>query len=516
MNNTFFSIILALSAINLFLYLSSNIHIYQLNHYKVDAQINWIGRNILKLLIQSVIYVILILAINIDISIYSALTIGLLLLAIFINIPKKAKKPLVYTSRVKRLIISTYILIGIAFLVIRQQNIILIISYVLMGLTPILVLLMDFINKPINNLVNRKYVNEAKKIIDEMPNLIVIGITGSYGKTSTKNYLYKLLSSKYNVLMTPKNYNTTLGVTMTIRNELKATHEIFICEMGATRVNDIKEICDIVKPKYGIITSIGPQHLESFKSIENVVKTKFELADSLPEDGIAFLNYDNNYIREHKISKKMVTYGIEKSKEKDYLAYEINATDKGLSFKMKDADTEEYTFNTKVLGKHNIVNISGCIAVASKLGIPMKTLVQRVKLIEAVEHRQQLIESGSDLIIDDAYNSNPSGAESALETLNMFEGEKILITPGMIELGEKQYDCNYEFGKQAAKVCDHIILVGKKQTKPIYDGIMSMKYKKEKLQVVEDVKEGIKIARSLKTGKKRRVILLENDLPDNY
>lgn len=516
MNNILFSAILVLSAINLFFYLSANIHIYQLNHYKPDAQINWIGRNIIKLMLQSIIYVILIFAINLEQSIYGALAIGLLLVAIFINIPKKAKKPLVYTSRVIRLIITTYVLIAITFLIIRQQNIILIISYVLMALTPLLMLLMDLINRPINALVNRKYVNEAKKIIDGMPNLIVIGVTGSYGKTSTKNFLYKLLSSKYNVLMTPKNYNTTLGVTRTIRDELKATHEIFICEMGATRVNDIKEICDIVKPKYGIITSVGPQHLESFKTIENVIKTKFELADSLPEDGIVFLNYDNKYIKNNKVNKNKVTYGIEKTKGKDYQAYDISATDKGLSFKMKDEDNQEYIFNTKVLGKHNIVNIAGCVAVASKLGIPMKTLVQRVKLIEPVEHRQQLIESGSDLIIDDAYNSNPSGAESALETLGMFEGEKILITPGMIELGEKQYDCNFEFGKQATKVCDYIILVGKKQTKPIYDGIMAKKYSKNKVEVVEDVQEAIRIARSLKTGKKRRVILLENDLPDNY
>ena len=514
MNNILFSVILILSSLNLFLYLSNNIHIYQLNHYKPDAQIKWSGRNILKLTLQSILYFVLILAINIEQVIYAALAIGVILLGIFINIPKKAKKPLVYTSRVKRLILTTYLTIIVAFLIVRQQNVILISTYLLMALTPILLLVVDLLNKPINNLVNRKYVNDAKKIINGMPNLTVIGITGSFGKTSTKNFLYKLLSSKYDVLMTPKNYNTTLGVTMTIRNELKATHEIFICEMGATRVNDIKEICDIVKPKYGIITSIGPQHLESFKSIENVIKTKFELADSLPDDGIAFLNYDNKYIKDNKIDKNVVAYGIENGK--DYLAYDISATDKGVSFKMRDVKDEEFTFNTKVLGKHNIVNISGCIAVANKLGISMKTLVQRVKLIEGVEHRQQLITSGSDLIIDDAYNSNPSGAASALETLSMFDGEKILITPGMIELGDKQYDYNFEFGKQAAKVCNYIVLVGKKQTKPIYDGIMAMKFSKDKLQIVEDVKEGIKIARNLKTGKKRRIILLENDLPDNY
>ncbi len=516
MNNIFFSSMLVLIAINIFFYLSANIHTFQLNHYKYDAQIRWIGRNIIKIILQSILYIILAFGLVLENYIYIPLSIALILIAIFINIPKKAKKPLVYTARVKRLIITAYILLAIVLLITWNKETILITAYAISALTPAFILIVDLINKPINGLINRKYVNEAKKIIDEMPNLTVIGVTGSYGKTSTKNFLYKLLSSKYDVLMTPKNYNTTLGVTMTIRNELKATHEIFICEMGATRRNDIKEICDIVKPKYGVVTSVGPQHLESFKSIENVTKTKFELVDSLPEDGIAFLNYDNNYIKGNKISKKKVAYGIEKGKNKDYLAYDISATDKGLSFKMKDEKGEEFTFNTKVLGKHNIVNIAGCIAVASQLGIPMKTLVQRVKLIEPVEHRQQLIESGPDLIIDDAYNSNPSGAESALETLGMFEGEKILITPGMIELGDKQYDCNFEFGKQATKVCDYIILVGKKQTKPIYDGIMAKKYNKNKVEVVEDVKEAIRIARNLKTGKKRRVILLENDLPDNY
>jgi len=516
MNNIFFSSILVLLGINLFFYLSHNIHTFQLNHYKYDAQIRWIGRNIIKIILQSILYIVLAFSLTLENYIYIPLTISLVLIATFINIPKKAKKPLVYTARVKRLIITSYILTAIALVIIREKETVLITFYAISALTPVLILLVDLINKPINGLINRKYVNEAKKIIDGMPNLIVIGVTGSYGKTSTKNFLYKMLSSKYDVLMTPKNYNTTLGVTMTIRNELKATHEIFICEMGATRKKDIKEICDIVKPKYGIVTSIGPQHLESFKSIENVIKTKFELVDSLPEDGIAFLNYDNNYIKGNKIKKNKVTYGIEKGKNKNYLAYDISATDKGLSFKMKDENNEEYVFNTKILGKHNIVNIAGCIAVARKLGVPMKTLVQRVKLIEPVEHRQQLIESGNDLIIDDAYNSNPSGAASALETLSMFDGEKILITPGMIELGEKQYECNFEFGKQAAKVCDYIILVGKKQTKPIYDGIMTKRYSKNKLEIVEDVKEAIRIARNLKTGKKRRVILLENDLPDNY
>ncbi len=143
-------------------------------------------------------------------------------------------------------------------------------------------MLADRMNAPMEKAINKKYIGEAKKIIEGMPELKVIGITGSYGKTSVKFYVEKLLSVKYNVLATPENYNTTLGVVRAIRERLLPTHEVFVCEMGARNVGDISEICELVRPSIGVVTSIGPQHLESFKTIENVVKTKFELIDSLP------------------------------------------------------------------------------------------------------------------------------------------------------------------------------------------------------------------------------------------
>ena len=143
-----------------------------------------------------------------------------------------------------------------------------------------------------------------------MQELKIIGMTWSYGKTSVKYYLNTLLSSRYNVLQTPGNYNTTLGVVRTIRESMKPFHEIFICEMGAREVGDIKEICDLVHPDYGIITSIGPQHLQSFHTIENVISTKFELADAVPESGKVYLNYHNKYKRNHNKNKTDVRYGI--------------------------------------------------------------------------------------------------------------------------------------------------------------------------------------------------------------
>jgi len=447
--------------------------------------------------------------------VYSAI----LIIVGVINIERNVKKKIVYTARVKRLILSSFIFTalvgGLVYLFTKSYGLVLITLAYINIFLPLLMLFINMLNLPINAMINKYYINDARKIIDSMPNLIVIGVTGSYGKTSVKNFLYKCLSAKYNVLITPENYNTTLGVVKTIRNNLKATHEVFICEMGATNVGDIKEICELVHPKYGVITSIGPQHLESFGSMENIISTKFELADSIPNDGIVFLNYDNEYIKNHKIDKNVISYGVEEN-SLDYYAYDLKSYPNGITFKVKDENGKECEFLSKVIGKHNIENIVGAIAVANKLGVTFDKLQTKVRMIEPVEHRLQMIKKGNDIIIDDAYNSNPVGSKSAVETLNTFDGVKIVVTPGMIELGNKEYELNYEFGKYCAKNADYIVLVGKKQTKPIYDGVISEKFDENKLIVTDHLNEALKKVYEIETNGKRRIILLENDLPDNY
>lgn len=510
-----------IATVDFFMLTSSYLHIFQLNHYKPIFQLKWTKTNALKILYKTIWLVIAIPVFFLGDFGYPAKKIFVLMLLItfLFNKQKQAKKPLVYTNRIKRMIIAGYLFTAVVLLILRlinaSETIMLSAVALIEFLLPLLILVFDFMNKPINTLINKWYINDAKRIIKEMPNLIVIGVTGSYGKTSMKNYLYKLLSSKYNVLITPENYNTTLGVVKTIRNNLKATHDIFVCEMGACNVGDIKEICDIVKPKFGVITSIGPQHLESFKTIENIIDTKFELADSLPDNGVVFLNYDNEYIKSKKIIKKYVTYGTN-NKENDYNAYNIKYSNNGLDFEIQKLTGEKQEINSKLIGEHNVINICGAIAVANYLGIDMKTLSQKARQLEGVQHRLQLIKANNNLIIDDAYNSNPNGAKSALQTLKLFDGIKILVTPGMIELGEKQYECNYNFGKQASEVCDYIVLVGEKQTKPIYDGIVSNNYNKEKIIIVEDIQDGLNEVYSINSNGEQKVILLENDLPDNY
>ena len=342
-----------------------------------------------------------------------------------------------------------------------------------------------------------------------MPNLIVIGVTGSYGKTSVKNFLVKTLSAKYEVLTTPKNYNTTMGVVKTIREELKPIHQIFVCEMGATKIGDIKEICDIVNPKFGVITSIGPQHLESFKTIENIIKTKFELYDSVNKNGgITFLNYDNEYLAKQNKSNTLA-YGINNEKL-DYNAYNLKSSSQGLSFSINNVD-----FKTKLIGRHNIVNITGAIAVANYLEIPLDRLVPRVREFKSVEHRLQLISKGNLNIIDDAYNSNPVSSKSAIDTLSEFDGTKIIVTPGLIELGGDEEKYNFEFGEYMCDVCDYIFLVNSTISKYVLNGINSKKYNNDKIFMVNSPQEAVMQITNFGLNDKITV-LLENDLPDNY
>ncbi len=241
------------------------------------------------------------------------------------------------------------------------------------ALTPFVTLLAWLINQPMENAVTSRYIRDARRRLEERPDLMVIGITGSYGKTSTKNFLHALLSARYNVLMTPESFNTTLGVVRTVRERLQPSHQVLLAEMGAKNPGDIREICDLVHPGYGVITAIGEQHLETFQTVENIIATKFELADAVPAGGAVFLNADNAYIRErlaaHPPAAKAVTYGAEAESEAAYTARDREVGPRGSSFTVRAPSGEEERFETRLLGAHNIQNLIGCIAVAHTLGI---------------------------------------------------------------------------------------------------------------------------------------------------
>ena len=502
--------------INLVVLLIFYMHMFQLNSYFFKKHMYWIKENIKKVILQisiSILGSILLLFNNIVCNIVTIILLGI---SMFYNIPKeKTKIEFKITNRVKRMFFTEIILILVIF-AIDYKNYVFLKLCILNILSPIMCIIANFINYPIEYIGRKKYINKAKKILEQRKDLIVIGVTGSYGKTSVKNFLEKILETKYEVLTTPKNYNTTMGVVKTIRENLKSTHQIFICEMGATKPNDIKEICDIVKPKIGVITAVGPQHLQSFKTIENIIETKFELASSVKENnGIIFLNYDNEYISKQKIERNIVTYGSYE-KKLDYCISDMNVSSQGSIFSIFDKNlNKKIYFKTKLIGKHNIINITAAIAVGNYLGIDFDKMIRSVEKLRNVEHRLQLIENKNFNIIDNSYNSNPISSKSALDTLALFQGIKIIVTPGLIELGNDEEKYNFELGKYASKICDYIFLVKSKPSKYVLNGVSESDFDKDKVFNVSTVNEAINRILNLKITDKITV-LLENDLPDNY
>lgn len=445
--------------------------------------------------------------------------ITLLTLALLIKIAPKAKKAFVITARVKRLI-TTSVILGIisAAAIMCLLNTTFFITMVLVIALNIsmgyLVAVVNKINSPVESLINRWYINDAKRIINELPSLKVVGITGSYGKTSTKYILTKLLSEKYHTLMTPESYNTTMGVVKTVRNSLTAAHEIFVCEMGAKYVGDIKEICDIVRPSYGIITSIGPQHLETFLNIENIIKTKYELYDAVENKENVVVNVSSPVIRAN-MREGVTPCGIDMEDGGRYYAKDVSYGTFGVRFVMCCEDGTEISLETKLLGRHTVSNIIAAAAMALKLGVEPEQIRYALRRLEPVPHRLQMKNHGNGItVIDDAFNSNAEGSKAAVDVLGKFEkGKRMLITPGMIELGDKEYEINFEFGRCAAKNCDYIILVGEKQTIPIKDGIKSAGYGGE-LYVAADL--GAALIKMNNVASDGWTVLFENDLPDLY
>lgn len=376
----------------------------------------------------------------------------------------------------------------------------------------------SYIAKPIEKRINNKFYEAASNKVKNMNKLTSVGITGSYGKTSTKFLTATIINEKYKVLNTPESYNTPMGISKIINNELTDEYDIFIAELGATHIGDIAEVAALTNPKVGIITSIGPCHLETFKSIDNIMRTKYELIEKLPNDGVAIFNYDNEHVKKlaDKTFKEKILYGIENIEDTDVFATNINVNSKGSTFSLSISGLGTIDCETKLLGEHNILNILAGAAAAKALGLSLEEISRGISKIESVEHRLQLIDPGTGVIvIDDAFNSNPDGAKAALDVLDSFKDQrKIIVTPGMVELGEIEEEENEKFGENIARVCDIAILVGKKRTLPICKGMNKIGFNENNLYVVNSLNEASEILKTL--TKVNDVVLFENDLPDTY
>ena len=380
--------------------------------------------------------------------------------------------------------------------------------------SPTLLFIAYCINEPFEYIIRKRIVAKATAKLNSS-DVLKIGITGSFGKTSVKEILNTVLSQKFRVLSTPASYNTPMGIALTVKG-LDSTHDIFIAEMGARNKGDIKELVDMIKPDYGVLTGINNQHLESFGSLETIKDTKFELFEGLKKDGAGFFASDSEGARElyARFDGEKYSAGINGENNLVY-ASDIVTDERGMSFMLNIKGEHSVKCTTVLLGKHSVANICLAAAVAYKLGLTPEEISTGVNRIPALKHRLELLPNNKNIvIIDDSYNSNEDGVKAAMEVLDTFTGRKIVLTPGLVELGKMENLINMEFGKTLAKHADIVMVIGKHNAEMLISGLTEGGMNKDNIMFAKSLNKGNALLNGI--VKDGDVVLFENDLPDNY
>ncbi len=348
----------------------------------------------------------------------------------------------------------------------------------------LMTLLAPFINTllvglfyPLTLLSKKIVLARAAKKIATLQGLKVIGITGSYGKSSTKEFLTTILSNKFNVLQTPGNTNTEIGVARIVLKHLKPEHDVFIVEAGAYKIGEIRKICRMVVPRVAIVTAVKDSHLALFGSLGKIQKAKFELIESLPQFGTAIFNFDNEGSRE--LSRKaeglnlakIITYGSDG--QASLRATEIEENIEGISFKV-----EGVKFFAPVPGKHNVSNLLAALAAGRELGLTLEEMAEQVQNVRLREHTLSKVKVSDKLVLlDDTYNANPDGVTAALDYLNLYRGwQKIIIFPGMLELGEKSEAEHQRVAEKITEVCNYAFFTSRDFAAPLQKILNKKRY----------------------------------------
>jgi UDP-N-acetylmuramoyl-tripeptide--D-alanyl-D-alanine ligase len=440
---------------------------------------------------------------------------------------QKEKKPLVVTPRIKRLMVPLLLIMPVLpanGLLISLENAqfvpdvyILAFGFVLADiLIPMMVLFAGYLMRPVERQVQQGFIRRAKAKLADMPHLRIIGITGSYGKTSTKFALATMLGERYSVCFTPGSFNTPMGICKVINDDLQASHQILILEMGARYKGNIAELCELAHPNVAVLTNIGMAHLETFGSQEAIANTKGELLRSLHAGEVAVVNADDPLVmREARRRDDIEIIGAGFSGG-DFRASDVRYDANGCSFVVTGPDGAHVSVTTRLLGQHNVHNILMGFAVGTHFGLRLETLALAASRIEPVEHRLELKPAGRYTIIDDAFNSNPVGARNAVDVLASFTGgRRILVTPGMVELGDREAAENKAFGEHIGRSgIEQVVLVGPRQTRPIFEGLVQAGYPQTQIHVARNLFEANDWLNGwLNDGD---IVLYENDLPDTY
>ncbi len=530
--NAFYIAAYVVCGVYMLLNFKYDIQMLQQNSYRPERYLRWMrGNTASGWRLTDVACIFLLFATLLDIRLAVLVVTLVCLTKIFLIFRKKYKKPLVFTKRVWRIYsltggLATGAYLAVIFLCGSNEMVwgwypapavALGALFLITALSWVVVLVAVWLLTPVEKAINARFRNEAVAILRSMPDLTVVGITGSYGKTSTKHYLNRILSEKYSVLMTPGSYNTPMGVIRTVRELMKPYNEVFICEMGAKQKGDVKEICDIVNPRIGVLTAVGPMHLETFKTIENVRDTKFELIDALPADGLAVVNDDFEQIAGRQVSNvECLRYSVAGTPGASYKATDVRYSSQGTTFTVNGPDGFREEFATRLLGEANISDLLGAIVVALRMNVSVENIRRAVADIQPVVHRLSITQTpGGVTILDDAFNSNPVGSRMAVEVLSHFtDGKRIIITPGMVELGAKQEELNRELGREIGRNVDIAIVVGAYNRDALTKGILESGFDEEKLYPVESFNEAQKLLATLLA--KGDTVLYENDLPDTF
>lgn len=447
------------------------------------------------------------------------------------------KKPFRATDRAKRLLAAAFALALAVALLTLTVSIILperaqlagvaTLGFALFLSAPLLLIAANVLNMPLEAFRRRRFVERARRVLNAAQP-VVIGITGSYGKTSTKVYLTHILNGRYRAYPTPKSYNTLMGVCIAINNDLAEdnSYDYFVAEMGAYIPGEIARICELTQPTISIVIEVGPQHLERFGSLENVAIAKYEIIKALPGDGVGIFNWDNPYVRAmyergHPQTRIAVSREVEPSAIPPdgprFVASNIIETLDTLTFTVTDTQTgASEPFLAPLLGVHNVTNILLATAVAVHEGMSLREVAWRVRGLQPAEARlaRQTTPQGI-IIINDAYSANPVGIVSALRALSLHTApRRLLITPGMIELGDLWEQENHRLGQLAAQHATDVILVGSDQTAPIRRGLLDSGFAPDRVQTVHTLAEAVTwYQNNLSAGD---VVLFLNDLPDTY
>ncbi len=519
-------------------------HFLQLEEYESGRYLRWLadrgsrwlpGRPLKASLLGSAL--LLLFAEAPDTPLPALLTLPVAILANWPQTRGEVKKGFRVTWRARRLLVVAWVLallLGLLLMAatgdpgagLLQPFLVTTAGLLLVLLAPLMLVGANLLLRPVESLLRRRFVARARTTLVEAGPAI-IGITGSFGKTSTKVYLQHILNGHYRVGATPKSYNTLMGVCLAINQDLAEDRSLdyYIVEMGAYIPGEIAEICELARPSISVVTAIGPQHLERFGSIENIVSAKYEIISALPADGVAVLDRDNPHLREMAARRHpatILTVSCEGSSKDDpaddprLVATNIQESLDGLRFAVEDRRSGECeAFSTDLLGRHNVSNILLAAAVARSEGMSLRDVAWRVRSLQPAEARLAREETATGItLINDGYSANPAGARHALRVLGMHAGRRLLVTPGMVELGDLMERENRKLGAEAARHASDVILVGARQTRPLREGLLEAGFAGDRLHTMNTLTEAVSWYEAHLTA--GDAVLFLNDLPENW